>query len=781
MPEFMANNKLHQLVHTINCKFVVAASPAFKFLFVLLYIIISGNSVFGQNECKIRLTGFLTAGKDSVPVISAEIYSPYEKLRTSTSATGEFALTGLCAGMQILEIDIAEEGHFHVDLNINGDTTIHIHLLHEIRTLKETHIRVHHSHRLNEISFTGIQISFTGDLSAVLSGINGIQMLKSGNNVSKPVSDGFSGLRLPVVINGTRLAGQQWGNDHSPEASALNYDQIRLVQGTEALIYATEGFGGVLLLENTGSQLHTGELDLISSTGFEHNGNKFSQQILLRQKPHNKPYDYFIQLSGRISGNISTPDYLLNNTGMREITGSTGFNLKRRKNTHHANLSYFSAENGIYSGTRVGNVADLLNRIQLNEPDIQLPFTYQITPTRQTLSHLTAQYSAEKKSDSQSRVIQLSLQYDSRKEFDFHRSSLLKFPQLDLGLLSLTAAYRLEKQYRNYFFRYGIQGMFEAGGYGGYYFIPDFNHINPAVYAGLEKSGIYKNSLILRSEMHLLNARGGPVVSPGSEDYRFQVHSAAYEISRKIRKSELTYSVALLGRAPWVNELFSMGVHHGSVAFETGNKNLVPEKNLSQFIRYNNINRKHQTELRVYSNLIKDYIQISPDAIAVQTIRGAFPSYTYRQFNAVIAGVDVNSEFHVFRYIRFHFRGNYIYSRNISENTFVPFTPPMALQGGFIYENEKVSIQLNARKVFRQWDYSPGSDLLPPPRGFEIISLSANLTRPGFAKNWNFIIGCDNLLNKTYREYTDRFRYFADAQGRNIYIKALYNLHKHQI
>jgi iron complex outermembrane receptor protein len=38
--------------------------------------------------------------------------------------------------------------------------------------------------------------------------------------------------------------------------------------------------------------------------------------------------------------------------------------------------------------------------------------------------------------------------------------------------------------------------------------------------------------------------------------------------------------------------------------------------------------------------------------------------------------------------------------------------------------------------------------------------------------------GADNLLNKAYRDYMNRFRYFADDTGRNIFASVSYEFGK---
>jgi iron complex outermembrane receptor protein len=59
-------------------------------------------------------------------------------------------------------------------------------------------------------------------------------------------------------------------------------------------------------------------------------------------------------------------------------------------------------------------------------------------------------------------------------------------------------------------------------------------------------------------------------------------------------------------------------------------------------------------------------------------------------------------------------------------------------------------------------------DFMKPPPGYVLWNVSAGVSVKGEKARYDFRIGADNLLNTTYREYTNRFRYYADDLGRNF-------------
>jgi iron complex outermembrane receptor protein len=66
-------------------------------------------------------------------------------------------------------------------------------------------------------------------------------------------------------------------------------------------------------------------------------------------------------------------------------------------------------------------------------------------------------------------------------------------------------------------------------------------------------------------------------------------------------------------------------------------------------------------------------------------------------------------------------------------------------------------------------------DFVAPPEGYVNFKLSG-----GFdiefenENNLNVFISIDNLFNNSYRDYLNRFRYYADDLGRNVSLKLSY-------
>ena len=81
------------------------------------------------------------------------------------------------------------------------------------------------------------------------------------------------------------------------------------------------------------------------------------------------------------------------------------------------------------------------------------------------------------------------------------------------------------------------------------------------------------------------------------------------------------------------------------------------------------------------------------------------------------------------------------------------------------------SFQLTNVFVAKQWRAPSGADFAPPPAAYYLLGFNIgtelNIKKQKLLLNFS----ATNLLNARYREYLDRFRYYADAAGVSYNIK----------
>jgi iron complex outermembrane receptor protein len=71
---------------------------------------------------------------------------------------------------------------------------------------------------------------------------------------------------------------------------------------------------------------------------------------------------------------------------------------------------------------------------------------------------------------------------------------------------------------------------------------------------------------------------------------------------------------------------------------------------------------------------------------------------------------------------------------------------------------------------------SMASDYMAPPPAYSLINFDANTSVVVNKRMVGLILSVNNLLNTSYRDYMNSFRYFCLDRGRNISLKAKISL-----
>jgi iron complex outermembrane receptor protein len=259
--------------------------------------------------------------------------------------------------------------------------------------------------------------------------------------------------------------------------------------------------------------------------------------------------------------------------------------------------------------------------------------------------------------------------------------------------------------------------------------------------------------------------------------YRFE--SANFSIIQDIQYKR---------RPPNVAELYSQGLHHGAAAIEYGNSNLQPENvfSLQQTMQIKPC-KVFQISILPYYYNIHNFIYLQPRPEPIQTIRGAYFAYDYRQSNVQILGLDIRQKITLLSN-KLYWHSNFASNRSFITNSksFLPYMPQTHLSNAleliwqFRKNMDKLNINLGYDYFFEKSRYTPSFEVIQPPNGYGLLNfdVTVNCTKNVHSLTWNF--GIHNLLNTTYRSYTDRFRYFSDASGVNFIISLIYSLNNHK-
>jgi iron complex outermembrane recepter protein len=637
------------------------------------------------------------------------------------------------------------------------------------------------------------------------------QTLSTGMGIGKPVVQGMFGQRLPILNNGFRMEGQTWGLDHAPEIDLWGAQTVQLLRGTEALAIAADAWGNAINLINH-YDFHQFNRDYTQLISTQTNGGGIQvagryiqgrekqlpgqqrKNASLSRHPYGKGH-YWLY-SGKMTGNYSTPTHTLNNTATREASVSYGNLWSSQKGywgikavstrEFHAKAYFFRG--GIFSESHIGNVNDLLLAMQRTEPLQDAPFSYRLNKPMQQAGHFQASYNNLNEVLGKYLIHhKFAVQMNQRWEFDPHRSSTKTFAQLNLwqGTINQYTGFSKIRPANQWQSKWVFQNTSQWQRYSGYYFLPDYQQWQPNFHWHFSNTSNVRaqHSLVLRGDYLIRN------VSPKSNGQTTEVWqrdfgpSAAYSLIKEMGHHQWQLHVSQLWRAPSVNELYTRGVHHGAASYEEGNAALKPETGQKIELLWLATGKTHEIRATTFYQQSQNFIALFPMATPVLTVRGAFPGYEYKQLPTQYAGAEIQySQKWANRGLQIALRAGGIYAR-IKQGEDVRYPNFLPCPKGSIQINKRWShatLLLETVGVGKQPFYTLGSDFLPPPQGYVLVNAQLQLNTKGHDQHAHWVIYGENLGNKAYRDYMDRFRYFTNQSGMNVGIKWLYDVHHHQ-
>ncbi len=484
-------------------------------------------------------------------------------------------------------------------------------------------------------------------------------------------------------------------------------------------------------------------------------------------------------------GNLQTPNYYLKNTGIKEYNFSLNGNYEVKKWGTEVFYSQFNTDLGIFSGSHIGNLTDLNNAFNASQPLELGSFSYTIDKPRQQINHELFKVVSNININSKNKLVfQYGRQQNLRKEFDRHTAyndsiAALGLPAFQLTLITHSGDLKWEHQlFKNMKGEAGISFQNQGNSYQGRFFVPNFKKNTLGIYllevlkfknyeveAGFrfdrtDLSVFIYESKILKNYLH-----------------QFQQFSGSTGISKTISHHWIAkLNLGTAWRPPSINELYSNGLHHGAAAIEIGDRNIKQEVAFNFQAGINFKTKKWSVQADVYHNQINGFVYLKPSLPPVLTIKGAFPVFRYEQIDARFSGMDLSVNYKLLKSFTIYAKGSFVRAYNQTNNNFMVGIPADKLEPGIIYsyqfKNKHVlNVQFSAPMIRTQDRVEAKSDYVPPPKGYLLVN--GQITYSFLVKNQKVDLSLEvsNLTNQVYRDYLNRFRYFADEVGRNIGFK----------
>ncbi len=787
------------------------------FVFCLLLfavICFSQNSITGNvlDSDKNAISGcHLHFGSKSV---SSDLYG---KFRFKNIPNGKIKINVSCVGYQSIDSTITIYGNTEISFVLKTKTT----LLPEVAVKNKTN-SYNQSVLEQKIKIETLEKYSNQSLGEALKEVTGVSLLKTGSNIIKPIVNGLHSSRVPVITNNVRLEDQQWGSEHAPNFDVNAAGKITVIKGASGLQYSGDAVGGLIIIEPRVIKKDTLFGKTLFSLASNGRGGTLSSSI---HKGNDKNWSWNVLGTFKYLGDKSSPNYILSNSGNREInfTGDATFTGKNYNIT--AFYSLYNANTGILSASHTGNVTDLYNSINNQIPSVINNFSYTIKNPKQQVQHHIAKLNYNYFfNETASLATQYSFQFNKRLEFDVRRGDFNNKAALDLQLKTHTINIDYKKVYHDWNLKSGIsasyQNNFANPSTGIRPLIPNYNKLDAGIYGIASHnftesltfdSGIrYDFSNIKATKYYLKSRWDDRNYSPqfssfiigedGNQwltkpEFTFNNLSASAGIHNEFKKKwDLYFNFSLASRNPNPSEFFSDGLHHSTGVIELGDLKLEKEKSFKVATTIQKKWNGFSIILNPYINSINNYMFLKPVGFET-TIRGAFPVWEYQQTNALLSGLDFETQLKLNNNWNHQFSLALVNGRDVSNKESLIDMPPLNINNKIQFTKKEwyqLLLELKSEIVASQTQFPNNNfttnivvnetltpvvvDISSPPKGYHLLHFYSEIKFKTTAKiDTTVAFSIQNIFNANYRDYLNRQRFFADEMGRNFQLQLKIN------
>jgi iron complex outermembrane receptor protein len=779
-------------------------------------------------DCIYTFQGKVIDSHDNSALVGATVILAGVEQAVQTNVDGEFTFSNLCIkeyAFQVSHPYCTTKGY---TVKINGNTNKTFYLEHHLEELNEVTISGNGAKSFtktaNEIIIKKATIdNFSSkSLADLLETVSGVSKLSTGNSISKPIINGLHSSRVVIINDGSRLKDQEWGIEHAPNMDVNAINTVTVIKGANGLKYSGDAIGGMILTESNKipvkDTIYGNTILSLHSNG---RGGTVSSNLTKSSES-----GFFTSAQGTVKrfGDFNAPDYNLSNTGFFERDISLKVGLNKFNYGVTASYSFFKSTVGILRASHLGGATDQIAAISSPEPLFIDDFTHTINNPKQDVTHQVYRLNAFKKFNKLGKLnVQYNYQINKRFEFDIRRGDDKDKPSIDLELSSHNLLLDLETKLNDsgMLLKTGVSFSYENNfanpETGVRRLIPDYDAYEAALYGIFSTDLSEKLTFELGSRLDIKNIDAFKFYRTSFWELRnydelfsdlviqdlgnqvlvnanltFINFSGATGLFYKIDENQfLKLNYGLASRAPNASELFSEGLHHSASRIEYGDLRFKSEVSHKVAFNYERKGDKLTFNFNPFVQFVNRFKVLEPTSLE-QTTRGNFQVWSYRETDAKLYGLDLDVTYHFLENLSVNQQFALVKGYDDVENPLINL-PPASLNNTINYNIKKlknINITLQNNYVFRQNEFPDTNfdtfvpvtqtfqtvDLTTPPEAYFFTNFKASMPLNLSNKTLlNVSLFVDNVFNTTYRNYLNRFRYYADDLGRNISIQLKLN------
>ena len=787
---------------------------------ILGFVMLVCSYAFGQ----FKISGQIV-DENNKPIEGCHVH--VKNKNTNSDTNGYYIISNLSIGKA--EIFVSNFGYKSISktLFIDKDVVVDLKMTAKINTLNDVLVNKKRNTENNSVLEQKIKTEtiekYSGQtLGDALKEVAGVTVLRTGSNIVKPIINGLHSSRVPIISNNVRLEDQQWGTEHAPNFDVNSAGKITIIKGASGLQYGGDAVGGLVIIEPVSTKKDTLFGKTISSLSSNGRGGTLSTSL---HKGNFCDWSWNALGTFKYFGDRNSANYVLSNSGNRELNFSGDVKFTGKKYDVSAFYSLYNAQIGILSASHIGNANDLYTSINNQIPSVVNDFTYNLKNPKQEVQHHLAKLNFNFTIDDVSSLaFQYSYQNNKRLEFDIRRGNLNNIPALDLELVTNTLKLDYKKEFNHWILKSGLNAENQENTANTDTkvrpLIPDYIKNDFGIYGianyPISESLIfdfglrYDFSTIEASKFYLKsrwkermfdNQFSGFIVGESGNqwftnpNFTFHNFSGSLGLHKQFSDDMNWYiNFSLATRNPNPSEFFSDGLHHSTGQIELGDLGLQKEQSFKFATTLQKKWSKLSIEINPFINSIRNFMFLKPTDFET-TIRGVFPVWDYQQTNALLTGLDFNSTWIFSESLQHQFLFAAVNGFDLTNDLPLIAMPPITISNKILFTKKTfhgLIIELKNELVMRQTQFPANNfatkivqnndfvealvDISTPPKAYQLWSFYSEMRFKTFKKSFTTIaFSVQNILNTNYRDYLNNQRFFADELGRNFQIQMKFN------
>ncbi len=609
-------------------------------------------------------------------------------------------------------------------------------------------------------------------LGETLEVLPGLRSWSTGPGIGKPVIRGVSGNRVLVLADGQRTETQQWGDEHSPNVETADAERVEVIRGPASVLYGSDALGGVVNIVPRELPDATGRSAIVGGrvVGAYRSASRSPDGALMIEGAQGR-VGFRGSFAGRTSDDLRTPLGPLFNSENEAISGAGAVGVR-----------------GSW-GSLLASYAQRNERIEIHEDPAEdataTPFQ-RITDNRARLS-LMLPVGAGSRLETH-----LGFQRNNRREFEEGSAT---DDQVAVGLLS--KSYTADVHYHHpalgrWVGLVGVQGIFNPfDRFGEELLIPESDALNVGVFAFEQvEYGRFILSAGARFEHRRLEVESG-VIGRETRQILLTGQTRTYNsltgnlgaLYRVTDRAALVLNVGRGFRAPSTFDLFSFGVHEGTLQFDIGDPTLGNETSLNADLALRIESGTIAGEIAGFVNAVDGFIYPRPTGVfdddPADPEASGNQEYRISQGDARFVGFEANLDWHPVSWVELHGGADCVRAQNRTLDQPLPWIPSFRATYGVRFRRDALGPLVNAyvaaggESNARQTRVDP-NELSPgveSPPGYTLVNLGAGFAIPIPRRRLSLDLTVSNLFDKEYTRFLNRYREYALDQGRNFIVR----------